>query len=75
MTGRLPTLKARDIIRVLRFLGFSIIRIKGSHVFLKHTDGRTTLVPKHSGEDIGRGLFRQILRETNLSPEEFKKYL
>lgn len=68
-------LKTRDITRVLRLLGFSDIRQSGSHIFFQHSDGRTTLVPKHGGEDIGRGLLRQILREIEMAPEEFLNYL
>lgn len=75
MRSRLPTLKARDMIRVLKKLGFYEVRQKGAHICFKHPDGRFTLVPSHSGEDIGRGLLRQILREIKLSPEEFSKYL
>ena len=71
MAKRLPMLKARDIMRALRSLGFSKIRQTGSHVFFQHSDGRTTLVPRHGGEDIGRGLLRQILREIELTPEQF----
>lgn len=75
MTDRLPTIKARDVMRVLRKIGFYKVRQKGAHVFFQHPDGRTTLVPRHNGEDIGRGLLRQILREIKLPPEEFIKYL
>jgi predicted RNA binding protein YcfA (HicA-like mRNA interferase family) len=35
--------------------GFTVIRIKGSHYFLQHEDGRGTVVPVHSGEMIGPG--------------------
>ena len=75
MAKRLPSLKARDIMRVLRSLGFTPIRQKGSHLFFGHSDGRTTLVPRHGGEDIGRGLLRQILREIETTPEDFYRYL
>lgn len=68
-------LKARDVIRVLKILGFFEVRTSGSHIFFQHTDGRVTLVPKHGGEDIGRGLLRQILREIRMTPEEFSKML
>ena len=68
-------LKARDIIRVLKMLKFFEIRTKGSHIFFKHIDGRTTVIPKHGGEDIGRGLLRQIFKEINVSPEEFLNLL
>ena len=74
MSKKLPMLKARDVMRVLRLFGFSPIRQSGSHIFFQHTDGRTTLVPRHGGEDIRRGLLRQILREIKLTPEEFSKH-
>ena len=68
-------LKARDVMRALRKLGFQNMRQSGSHAFFIHEDGRATLVPKHSGEDIGRGLLRQILREIEIQPEDFIDYL
>lgn len=74
MSG-LPMLKAKDLARILKELGFTPTRQKGSHQFFAHPDGRTTLVPRHGNEDIGRGLLRQILREIGLSPEEFIKHL
>ncbi len=72
---RLAGLKAGDLVKFLMRLGFRKKRQKGSHLFMEHPDGRTTVVPMHSREDIGRGLFRQILREIELSPEEFRKFL
>ncbi|MBI4993665.1 type II toxin-antitoxin system HicA family toxin [Candidatus Wolfebacteria bacterium] len=75
MSQKIPTLKAKDIIRILKILGFFEARSKGSHIFFKHLDGRITLVPKHGGEDIGRGLLQQILREIKITPDEFKNLL
>ena len=75
MSDRLPSLRARDLEKVLKRMGFFSVRQKGSHVFFKHPDGRTTLVSQHGDEEIGRGLLRQILREINVSSEEFSKYL
>ena len=75
MAERLPVLKAKDLARVLRALGFSSIRQNGAHEFFWHSDGRTTIVPRHAGEDIGRGLLRQILREIELTPQQFAEYL
>lgn len=75
MKDRLPMFKARDIFRVLRKLGFYKVRQKGAHICFKHSDGRFTLVPSHGGEDIGRGLLRQILKEIKLNPDEFIRYL
>lgn len=75
MGNRPPTLKARDLIRILNKIGFKRVRQSGSHIFFQHPDGRITLVPKHGGEDIGRGLLRQILREIELTPEDFLKHV
>ena len=75
MSPRAPILTARKIMRVLLSLGFAKIRQNGSHIFFKHPDGRSTVVPNHSNEDIGKGLLRQILREVELGPEELLKLL
>lgn len=52
-------------------LGFSVQRQKGSHVFFRHPDGRTTTVPKHKGRDLSRLLIREILREVEVGIDEF----
>jgi predicted RNA binding protein YcfA (HicA-like mRNA interferase family) len=72
---RLPRLKARELIRALRRAGFQIDRIKGSHHHLKHPDGRVTIVPVHAGEIIGPGLLADILRDAEMSAEEFRALL
>jgi len=59
--------------RILRHLGFALIRQKGSHAYFRHPDGRATVVPMHRGEDIGRGLIRAILRDIEIQPEEFER--
>ena len=67
-------MKAKDVIRCLNKLGFFEVRRKGSHVVLQSIDGSITVVPSHPGEDIGRGLLRAILREANITPEDFLKH-
>lgn len=75
MSLRLPILKAREVIRVLSSLGFRKTRQSGSHAFFQHPDGRTTLVPIHSGKDIDRSLLKEILNEIKIKPEEFIRYI
>ncbi len=75
MSRHLPVLKAKDVIKILRKLGFYEVRTKGSHVFFKHPDGRVTLVPVHRRENIGKVLLHQIMREVKITPEEFSKLL
>lgn len=72
MMSSLPILSGKELIKVLKALGFEVIRQKGSHAFLRHLDGRTTVIPIHSTKDLDRGLLRKILRDVELSPEEFK---
>ena len=50
-----PALTGREVVKLLRRAGFQVIRVKGSHHFLRHQDGRTTVVPVHSGETLGPG--------------------
>ena len=56
-----PVVTARQLIRVLRRLGFVQTRSRGSHRRFEHPDGRKTTVPVHRGRDIPRGLLRQIV--------------
>jgi predicted RNA binding protein YcfA (HicA-like mRNA interferase family) len=42
---RLPKLKGKELIKILGKHGFAVVRIKGSHHFLQHSDGRCTVVP------------------------------
>jgi len=65
--AKLPILRANELIRALEGAGFQIIRQRGSHVRMKHPDGRIVTVPVHPGQDIGRGLLRKILRDAELT--------
>lgn len=63
--------KPKDVIKALSKLGFAARHTKGSHVFLKHADGRTTTVPMHPREEIDRRLLRKIAADVGMRPEEF----
>jgi len=68
-------LTAKKIIRALGKIGFLKVRQKGSHVIMRHPDGRMTVVPIHRGENIGPGLLLEIIKDTKLSKEEFLNLL
>jgi predicted RNA binding protein YcfA (HicA-like mRNA interferase family) len=70
-----PTLTGKRLIKVLGAFGFQVGWIKGSHYFLRHPDGRCTVIPVHRGEAIGSGLFGRILRDCELSREELRAAL
>ena len=73
--SRLPIVDYRTMEKVLVALGFQITRQKGSHVFFRHPGGRTTTVPNHPGRDLARPLVREILREIELTPDQFQEIL
>ena len=75
MSGKLPALTGAEVIKALERGGFSVVRIRGAHHFLRHSDGRTTVVPVHAGETIGPGLMSKILRDTRLDREQFRGLL
>ena len=66
---------ASKVIKALSKLGFKIVRKHGSHVVLKHPDGRLTVVPVHAREEIGTGLLNKIIKDTGLTKEEFLELL
>jgi predicted RNA binding protein YcfA (HicA-like mRNA interferase family) len=72
---RLPVVDAKTMEKALLRLGFAAVRQKGSHVFYRHADGRTTTVPHHAGRDLSRPLVRSILRNIDLAPEEFAELI
>jgi len=73
--SRFPVVGFREMNKVLADLGFQPVRQRGSHVFYRHSDGRTTTVPNHPGRDLARPLVREILREIELTPDQFKDAL
>ncbi len=73
MSNKLPVVSAKLLEKLLLQLGFEIKRQKGSHVFYRHPDGQYTTLPHHAGKDLSRPLIRQILREIELTPEEYTK--
>ena len=72
---RLPAVSGGRVVRALERAGFILVRQRGSHIFLRHPDGRATIVPAHKGEDLGRGILRKILRDAELTREEFLELL
>ena len=67
---QLPSLSGKELLAVLKRSGLEIIRVKGSHHFIRHRDNRLTVVPVHPGEDIGPGPMAKILRDCKLSRDQ-----
>ena len=73
--SRLPLVDAKALERILFLLGFEKCRQKGSHAFYRHDDGRTTTIPHHPGRVIARPLLREILREIDITVDEYARLL
>ena len=72
---RLPTVKPRQMIRVLERVGFEIDHQTGSHVVLwRASDNCRVVVPWHN-RDLGRGLTLRIIKSAGLDRDEFLKLL
>ena len=63
MSDKLPVISGKELVALLEKSGFVIIRIKGSHHRMKHSDGRITTVPVHKNDPISKGLLHKIIRE------------
>lgn len=70
---KLSSIRAKDLIKILQKQGFEVVHQKGSHIRLEHINGRKTTIPMHSGDKVGIGLLRKILRDANISRAEFEK--
>lgn len=73
--SKLPRVDGRTVVAALVRAGFEVSRIKGSHHFLRHPDGRVTVVPVHAGEAIGPGLLSKIIKDCDMTREEFQELL
>ena len=73
---KLPKLTGKRLAKVVEKLGFVYSHTTGSHMVYKHSDGRRTTIPHHSGEEIGPGLLNKIIKkDLGLTREEFFKCL
>ncbi len=73
--AKLVRISGKELCKILEKKGFEMIKGKGSHVRLKHLDGRRTIIPIHGNEKLGKGLLREILKQVKLSKEEFLELL
>lgn len=73
MSDKLPACSAGDVVAVLQKLGYQVDHQTGSHIILRHSNGRRAVVPNH--REIAKGTLRAIIREVGLTKDEFVNLL
>ncbi len=74
--SKLPRLTGKEVAKVVEKLGFVYSHTTGSHMVYKHSDGRRTTIPHHTGEEIGPGLLTKIIKkDLGIMREEFMKHV
>ena len=64
----LPVLSGEELVKALKRLGFVEVRQKGSHMKVRHADGRTAIVPMHT--EVALGTLRSIMRQVRITAEQ-----
>ena len=70
---KLPSVPWREVVKALKKVGYLPTDQSGSHILLRHPEGRRLTVPRH--DPVGRGLLMEIIAEAGLTKEEFLNLL
>lgn len=73
---KLPLLSAKAAIKAFEKLDYQIVRQRGSHIRMRHKTNKNKqplTIPNHT--TIGKGLLRKLLRDAELTSEDFLKLL
>lgn len=76
MTNKLPVVSGKGAIKVFEKVGYRVVRQKGSHIRLRDETNKNNVpltVPNH--REIKPGLLRKLIKDANLTVEEFNKIL
>jgi predicted RNA binding protein YcfA (HicA-like mRNA interferase family) len=73
--SKIMPLPSKKIIKALENMGFEQVRQKGSHLFLQHPDGRTTIIPVHPTDNIGKGMINKIIKDVKITRDEWIKLI
>ena len=73
--SKITPLPVKKVIKALESIGFEQVRQKGSHLFLQHSDGRTTIIPVHPTDQIGKGMINKIIKDAKITRDELDRTL
>jgi predicted RNA binding protein YcfA (HicA-like mRNA interferase family) len=75
MSEKLPRIDSGKALKVLKRLGFNVVRQSGSHIILRNEKGVRATLPHHSGKILHPKILKTILSDTGISSGEFKALL
>ncbi len=70
MSTKLPVINAKQLIKILESKGFTFARQSGSHAIYANPNGIKVTVPIHGKKDLGKGLLKQIMKDSGLNNED-----
>jgi predicted RNA binding protein YcfA (HicA-like mRNA interferase family) len=68
-------LKQRQLSRPWRESAIILHGREASNLVKKHPYGRSTVIPVHPGEELGRGILMEIMSDVRMSKQEFLELL
>lgn len=72
---KLPRVTARQVAAVLEKTGFSLARQSGSHMIYKNAAGKRATIPFHASKTLHPKVLRSILRDAEMTIEQFQELL
>jgi len=73
---KLPSISGNRAVQCFEKVGYQVVRQRGSHIRMCHKSDSTKrllTIPRH--KTLGKGLMRKLLRDAELTIEEFLKLL
>lgn len=67
--SKLPIVSGKEVIKAFLKLGYYIRGQEGSHIHMRHSIKKPLTIPNH--RTIAKGTLRAIIREAELSVDEF----
>lgn len=68
---KLPNIKGKQLLKILKGIGYALDHIQGSHHILRRLDGKKVTIPIHGNKEIPKGTLLGILTDLGISKEEF----
>jgi predicted RNA binding protein YcfA (HicA-like mRNA interferase family) len=62
---KLRRLSGKEVLAILKRLGFEIVRIKGSHHHMRHTQSQSCFltIPVHGNKSLPPGTMKDIIKQ------------